>query len=597
MNRFYKSAAAYVAVVAALLLSTAAVRAQVLQQIPGDALMVVKINKLSAVNDKAAALAKQFGIVEMNPDAGDPLGALLTAGGIKEGIDRAGDAAIAILNGEIGAGEPQVIAVIPVSDYAAFLKNFGDAQKDGELDVVHMSTNGKKDDNPTYVAHRGNFAVFSDKKENIEKAADGFKPAGAATAREMETKDLAIVGNFKVLGPKLDQMLQAQKEGILGDVEKNVGGNEKMAKYAPLAKVTVSQALWLASQFLKDAQSASFSVNLNKEGIATSLMADFTPGSYFAKVTEGAKNTDASLLAGLPDAKYLLFGGLQLGNEAARKMLDDFLAPIQGEMDKVGGEELRPVVGLIDGIKRVLAVTRGQTVGMIAPTAALGAGSLIQSVVVTTGDAKQMLELQPKLLEAEQKLMAMIPNQPETKITFTPAAKTVDGIEFAQFTSDITGTDAVSMQAKQMLSIMYGPGGPSGFSGVVDADHMLTVQGLDDATISAAIKAVKDKSDSLSKLPGVELVNKNLPQKRVAIGYLALGDFVTTITNYAKMMGMPIPVNIKPDLPPIGFAAATEGPAVHFDSYIPADTVEAMVTTALQLKMMGGGGRGKPGGL
>ena len=63
------------------------------------------------------------------------------------------------------------------------------------------------------------------------------------------------------------------------------------------------------------------------------------------------------------------------------------------------------------------------------------------------------------------------------------------------------------------------------------------------------------------------------------------------------MMGMPIPVNIKPDLPPIGVAVATDGSASRIDSFIPADLVEQMITTSLQLKMMGGGGRGKPGGL
>ena len=56
-------------------------------------------------------------------------------------------------------------------------------------------------------------------------------------------------------------------------------------------------------------------------------------------------------------------------------------------------------------------------------------------------------------------------------------------------------------------------------------------------------------------------------------------------------------MNIKPDLAPIGMSVSSEGAALRADSFIPADLVESMITTGLQLKMMGGGGRGKPGGL
>jgi hypothetical protein len=591
-----RAALGVLAVFAAALLALPTL-AQVLDQIPADAMAVLKIRNLASVNEKMAALAKQFGIAEMTPAASDPLEALLGAGNIKQGLDKSGDAAIVMLNHDMNqAHDPPVIALIPVTDYAAFIKNFGDdAKKDGDYDVVHMTFNGQKDNDDTFVAHRGKFAVISDKKEYLDKKPDGFKAAGV-TARELDTKDATLVVNFKVLGPKLNDQLKAHQEEWLADIEKTITGNEKAKKYAPLAKVFISQVLTVAQEFLTDAQFASFSINLNKEGIATSLMAEFTSDSTLGKIVAGAKNTDASLLAGLPDAKYLFFAGLSSSRtEEGQKFLADFFRPIRQELNNAG-DDVKPITGLLDAMKTMFESTKGQTMGVIAPTGALGAAALIQSVILTTGDAKPLAEAQAKALDAEQKLMAMIPNQPETKITFTPNAKTVEGISFSQFTTEITGTDAIAMQAKQMMALMYGPGGPTGYSGVLDDQHLLTVQGLDDAMLASAVKAAREKTDSLSNTPGVQLVNKNLPQQRIGVSYIALDQIVITITNYAKMMGMPIPVNIKPDLPPLGSALATEGSAARLDSYIPADMVEAMITTGLQLKMMGGG-RGKPGGL
>src|SRR5262245_29357764 len=68
------------------------VGAQVLQQVPADALVVIKFNKLKATSDKLAALSNKLGIAQMNPDMADPLGKLQEQAGVKEGVDPNGDA-------------------------------------------------------------------------------------------------------------------------------------------------------------------------------------------------------------------------------------------------------------------------------------------------------------------------------------------------------------------------------------------------------------------------------------------------------------------------------------------------------------------------
>ena len=145
MKRFAHFSPARMVALVLFLIASTTVRAQLLDQIPSDAMAFVQLRNLNAVNEKAAALAKQFGLVEMNPACADPLGALLGAAGITNGVDRGGDAGLALLNHDFheAGGEPPIIILIPVTDYAAFIGNFADAKKDGDFDVVHLTFNGE----------------------------------------------------------------------------------------------------------------------------------------------------------------------------------------------------------------------------------------------------------------------------------------------------------------------------------------------------------------------------------------------------------------------------------------------------------------------
>jgi hypothetical protein len=571
-------------------------KAQVLDQIPSDALVVAKVKNLQQVSDKAGALAKQWGLAEMNPAAGDPLGFLIQQGNMTQGIDKAGDLAFVLANGDLEASEPRVMILVPVSDYQQFLGNFAGAAKEGDLDHFKMKFKGEEDKEETYSAHWGNYAVLSPMKDLLAKKPDGFKASGAS-AKELETKDAIILVNLKVLGPKVNEKLKAQHEKILDEVQKNLGTDPEKAKYVPLAKVAIDQALNAASELLTDTQFASYSINLSKDGVSTTFLADFAPASTIGKALLETKGQSGSLLAGLPEAKYLAVGG-GISSEAGKKMINDLLAPIQAELAK-SGDQVKPFIALLDGMKKMMDASKAQAGGMIAPSGALGATALLQTVSIITGNPKDIIESERIMIEAQQSLTAMLPNQPGMKVEAKADAKTVDGVSFTQMAINPAG-DANSpeaMQIKQMMAMMYGPNGANVYLGAVDDQHVLMYSGLDDATVSAAIKAAKEHTDTVSKSEGIVFVNKNLPDPKLGVAYISIGEIVTTASNYAKMMGIPIPINMKPNLPPIAIAIATEGSAVRADTFIPSDLVEQVIATVLQLKMMGGGGNGKPGGL
>ena len=95
------------------------------------------------------------------------------------------------------------------------------------------------------------------------------------------------------------------------------------------------------------------------------------------------------------------------------------------------------------------------------------------------------------------------------------------------------------------------------------------------------------------------MVDAQLPKSRLGAVYIPLDQLVTTIGTYAGAMGMPIQIQLPPDLAPIGATVSTEGNAFRVDSFTPTDLIKALVAQGMQIfmQMQGGHQPGGPGGL
>ena len=129
-----------------------------------------------------------------------------------------------------------------------------------------------------------------------------------------------------------------------------------------------------------------------------------------------------------------------------------------------------------------------------------------------------------------------------------------------------------AMQIAQLMMMIYGPQGPSTFMGVVDDHTFLTVMGLDDASISAAIAAAKSGDDPLAKTSTVKSVAAQLPAQRCAVFYVPLDLWATTGFGYAKMFGIDMGVTMPDNLPPLGTTFSTDGTAVRMRHVCPVST-------------------------
>ena len=355
------------------------VRAQVLEQVPADALAVFKIKNLDQTNKKVAKMAKDFGLDEMVPEMKDPLAALLAKGHISKGLDKAGDAALVVFGPDKDAKdaeEPVAVALVPVSDYDAFVGNFkkSDKGEGGEgISVVEDPAGGGM---AMYIAHRGNYAVMSDKKSHL--IGKGGLKLGALSAREADAKDFVFFLNMPVARKLAVPQIKDHRKDIIDEMDKTLAAQEQLKAYAPVFDTIVNKALDTAQEFLEEADSVMFTMNISDAGLAGGALVEFAPDSKFGKTVASIKPGSTPLLAGLPDKKYFFFGGGSYDGKVASDIAGEWLDPIAKSLKDTNTDAGKQIASLLDTMKAVASTSNHSASGMIVPTKPLGQESLIQ---------------------------------------------------------------------------------------------------------------------------------------------------------------------------------------------------------------------------
>jgi hypothetical protein len=584
---------AAIAVMLAMLVTTSA-KAQVMTLVPSEALVVIKIKNIKDVSDKVAALSQQWGLANIRPELNDPLGTILTAANLGPGLDKAGEAAVAVMDPGQGQQEPDVLILVPVSDFKAFAAALPNAKAEGALTQFSMGGNPE----PGFAADWGKYAAISPKKELLSKKGGGMQVAGAA-GKEIGSKDVIAYANLKVIRKSLLPLLQQNKGQMLKGIEQQManapGANPK---YAGVMRAYLGQFVNAAEEFLTDADGATFGLSLSKEGISTTLLAEFEPNSYLGKSFGAMRNSDASFTTGLPQGKYFFFGGMAV-DPAGIKLFNDFVAPIEKELAALGNEG-KAIQQYVSAMKDSLTATKSMNFGMVAPAAnMIGQEGIIQVVNVVTGDAAKLADAQKRMLAVQDQFMQATGAGANVKSTATPGAKTVQGVKLDQYTTSFAGQPQTpqEQQMQFVLQMLYGPKGINAFSGQVGADKSIMVAGGNDQLLESAVTAAKGGADALGTGTAAQ-VSKALPQNRLASFYLPIDTIATTVMDVMAQRGMPAGVKLPPNLPPLGASVATEGTALRVDGYIPAQTVQSLIAAGMQVWLQGmQGGGNQPGGL
>ncbi|MEM6313859.1 MAG: hypothetical protein AAF743_07215, partial [Planctomycetota bacterium] len=400
--------------------------------------------------------------------------------------------------------------------------------------------------------------------------------------------------NFDKIGELVLPEMADGKAELMEEMESEMADGE-YAKYQPIAEAAINQFFMVAETFLSETDATTLGVSFAETGIKFNVIANFEEGSYIGENMGNIEGADASLLAGLPEMNYFVFGGSTADPALSQKLIDDIFGPIKAATEAVEQDEWTKMgLDYFAAVETVATTAEGQAFGMVVPQGDLGVDPFIQYMSVTFGDGEAIKSAVTDMQTMQQDLMAQLDaiagggmEMPE--VTFEENAKTIAGVSFDSV------TQANSQGGPE--AIFFGPDGMVQFIGVADG-KLIQYSGLTDEDAEAFIGAVRAGGDPLVESPGVGEVGEQLPGERLAVVYVRLDELVRTAGDTAAQFGMPIQVAMPPDLAPLGVTISSDQDALIIDAFLPSDTLQALVAQGMRTYMqMQGGGRGAGGGL
>ncbi len=576
--------------------------AQAVKQLPADTLVLLKVTNLKQTSDKVNKLLNTLGVAQL---AGiqDPLEMVKAEMGITKGLKEDGEMVFAYIDPKsTGVDEDEsMVILLPVSDYQAFLGNFGEVKTEGAV------SEGKIKNDPAFIAQWGEYAALSPIKAMIATAPASALVIAEALGGDMTKSDAIVYANIEKLRPLLmPQIEKAKSEGI-AEMERELAGNEQQKKFAPVAKAAATQGFGAIEAFFRDSNAAAISINLSDEGIALNVIANFVPGTYLGKTVASVKGTDEALVKGLPAGEYLLYGGMTMDSDAAGQVLVDFAGPIVKAFADAQPEQAGQADKLMAASLQYLKAAKRSSFGLVAPAGQLGQEAILQMVQVTTGDPAAIKDSVKTMAEIQGQLFGQMQ---QGTMTYTEGAKTVGGVAFDQATVKLDTTPPAAAanetpeqaqarqratraaaQMQQAMAMIYGPGGMNQYNAVV-GDKFIVGSGVTDELLGKLVDSAKADTDLLATKAYVQPVTRALPANRCAVVYIPLDQWAKTGTTYAGMMGFPVQLQLPPDLPPIGVAVTTQGPQLRIESFIPVDLLQSLIAAGMQAA----GGAGAAGG-
>ncbi|HEY1683842.1 MAG TPA: hypothetical protein VGG19_03690 [Tepidisphaeraceae bacterium] len=589
--------------------------AQVMQQAPSDGLVVAKINNLKSLSDKIAGLAQRFGIAPFVPQLADPLSSVEQDLKITQGINPNGDAAIVQLDPDKYGQQVSQFGVIllPVSDYKAFLGNFSrpteSSDKPAADNAAPTTQAAPAPDaqgiaaiafpnafDTAYVAQWGNYAAISKVKSVLATPGKGITASGLA-AKELQDKDFIIFLNIPAVREKAITYLKNNRDSAVESWNQIMAHNPNNAAMRPMFTALIQSLIDDAQRIMEDGQAATYGISIGQTGIRTTILGEFDPNSPIGQQVAQVKNSDQSLLTGLPEAKYLFFGGVAWDPKTAGDVVQKVTADFRQHLSEQG-DKAKPQLKMLDLYRQSVADMNSQAMGWLAPSGVMGQGGIFRIIAVQTGDAASMSVDQHSMLDLQTEI-SKATGDPNMQMSFdyTANAKQLDGVNFNQFKLNFNVGPNASLQSRQadrMIKMMYGPEGLIGLTGQVDSKHLLTGMGAGDDDLTHAIDAIKAGADPLGGLAELKDVTSNLPTQRIAAFYVPLDQIAMTVASYARQFGMQLNIQLAPHMAPVGVTIGTEQSAIRLDSFIPTQTVQSLIAAGMQAWMaaQGGGGGG-----
>jgi len=587
-NRFTRALTA--AFAGCLLLANAATAQtqpkQALDLATVDTEVVVYVPSLSALSEKVAKMNRDLGL--QRPELQNVLAVTKSQMGAIAGVNDAGPMVVAIsdLKGmmEDQSDTPPMVMLLPVSDYAAFLGNYGVNETGGVQEMTFPSGEA------AFVKELDGFAVLSPQKEKVEAyvpAKQGetwSKLVGGVNQTDLAKSDIVLLANLERLRPMLREGLTKARKQMQAQM-----ANDPQAE---MVKPIMALYFDAFDTIVRDGQAGMSTLALGDAGVGLTYNFQFTAGSPTAKLMGNGQNNSSAALAMLPSQNYIMSYAMDFSGLDQQAIIDAVLKAMPA------AEEAGDMAPLINMYKQSLPTMKNMTGASWAwyagdPQAMMQPGNFFKSVTVyQTDDPKALIASTKEAFEAMNK-MKMPGNGQEMAFTttYTPNALQMEGVSVDQFQVQMQMPPEVMQQMGPMAAMMSNTSGFVASKG----NNVVVTTSIDTQLLASALRGLDGgglgTNDTIAGLRGA-----GIAEAPTAQAYISLQGIAQTADPFLMMFGGGQPINVPADVPPIAITTDIQDAGFNYKLFLPTTTVKFITDTSMRItqQMQQGGGGGQP---
>jgi hypothetical protein len=539
-----------------------------LDRVPTDSQVVVVVPQVGSFLNDINAMNAMLG------DQGEPMVMMMTSmvRGMP-GLNLEGSMATVLSMDHNQGGDPDMVILMPVSDFDAFTQG-----RDAVDGLVEFPLG---DGQMMYTRDAGGgFAVFGEVAEQVKNydAKGGNLVAhtamlGKAGGRIADHNDLFVYVNIQQFDDLIDMGMQEME--AQGEMIEMMGGAE--------AAQSFDQMLSAMRSISDDAMSFSAGLNFDQElGVSFDFGLQFKDGSSSAGYLNN--NGDAGkYFNNVPNMDYFMAAAYDMSGGGIQRFMGEYTQMIKkmdtsGMMSAMNMDKLMTqlkggiqVVGASDNIMGGLLNNTVYYADVENPEAYIDA---MRDMTASMGDS-------PELKEAGMAVDASVDAEP-TEINGVKAY----GFRMNMDMSQMNGAGAMGAANPAMImQMMFGGSGPSGYIMQSGEHGLAATMSQSPAMIAKVAKAAKGE-DTMGAVAALKQTASMLPDNRVMEMYIGADHLANTAGPMAMMFGLIPEFEPIASLPPLGMGLTADGGGMLFRTVVPMQTISKAMSVMEEMGAM-----------
>ncbi len=558
--------------------------------VPAEAWGAIVINDLA----KASVLLDDYA-TKMGMEAPGVLRRLSRMLGVSGQLDPGKPLVLVVLNKETYGNQP-VAVILSIKDYEGFAAGFNAKA----TETPGMMKGENEELGQVYFTKKGPYLVMGPTEAIVNAVANSKQ--GLSTGMEagsqklMGVSDLYIRINFQAVSQFLKPLLMGigammQMGGMAGMAGLGTEGTTTQ-EANPQAQAQQAQMQAVGTlingfvELLDEMGSVDLGFKMQKERVGMSILLNFKGGQELGNLMVAQKQTDKSLLKGLPDKEFSLAFGWHWQPKVTKfhEALTQVTPPLTNPADVEKFKTLS---------RQSIDLVTGQAIKLSMKPAKKGESPVTVQVVIETKNAKQYLDVLKQTMELQSKVKVAVKGQEiQAQYKYEPGVTKVGDISVDQFSLDASkafnipglssGGDAE--QAKGLFGTLVGDSsGLLKFKVAAVTDKLVILEfGADQAGLEQFIATVKSGESPLSRDTKLMAASKLLPKDRFMEGYLDAGTLITSLMGMTLGLGEDGEKGKKAETatsvpavetPLVAFVGSLQGPTMRIDMNVPFEVM------------------------